>query len=80
MVTALTGELAVVRERLDTTERLLEAEGVLQRAAIEGFDPTPEQAEERSLIRRRLIAKTFRPLRDAAERDAAGETKLAGSH
>lgn len=76
MVTALTGELAITRERLDTLERLVEKAGILERADIETFEASPEQADERHTIRQRLIAKAFRPLRDAAERDArqAGKT------
>jgi hypothetical protein len=70
MVTALTGELAITRERLDTLERLVEKAGILERADIETFEAGPAQADERHSIRQRLIAKAFRPLRDAAERDA----------
>ena len=70
MVTALTGELAITRERLDTLERLVEKAGILERADIETFEADAQQAEERHAIRQRLIAKAFRPLRDAAERDA----------
>lgn len=75
MVTALTGELAITRERLDTLERLVEKAGILERADIETFEATAEQADERHGIRQRLIAKVFRPMRDAAERDA----RLAGT-
>ena len=70
MVTALTGELAITRERLDTLERLVETAGILKRADIESFEANPEQAEQRHGLRHRLIAKVFRPLRDSAERDA----------
>jgi hypothetical protein len=44
---AVATELAVTRERLDTVERLLESKGLLNRADIETFAPTPEQAEAR---------------------------------
>ena len=77
MVTALTGELAITRERLDTLERLVEKAGILERADIETFEAEPTQAEERHGIRQRLIAKVFRPLRDAAERDASQARKAA---
>lgn len=70
MVTTLTSELAITRERLDTLERLVEKAGIVERPDIETFEATPVQAEERQGIRQRLIAKVFRPLRDAAERDA----------
>lgn len=68
MVTALTSELAVTRERLDTLERLCETAGVFPRAAIEEFRPDSAQAGERDSLRRRLIARIFRPLRDDAAR------------
>ncbi len=71
MVAALTAEVAIVRERLDTVERLTEAAGVLTRDAIETFAPNPAQSVEREGIRKRIIAKIFRPLRDDAAREAA---------
>jgi len=70
MVTALTGELAITRERLDTLERLVEKAGILARDDIETFEANADQAAQRHGFRRRLIAKVFRPLREAAERDA----------
>lgn len=73
MSTAMASELAVVRERLDTIERLLEADGALDRARLENFEPDEVASVQRDAIRRRLIAKIFRPLRDAAERDAKGQ-------
>jgi hypothetical protein len=66
MVTALTAEIAVLRERLDTTERLLEAAGVLAREKIEFFEPDAAQTAERGDLRHKLISRVFRPLRDAA--------------
>ena len=39
MVMGLAGEVAVMRDRLDTLERLLERTGALQRAEIEQFRP-----------------------------------------
>ena len=74
MVTSLTGELAITRERLDTLERLVEGAGILKRSDIETFEANPEQADQRQGIQHRMIAKVFRPLRDSAERDA--ETAL----
>ena len=69
MVVALTGELVVARERIDTLERLIEAAGGLSRDDIEAFQAPQAATEERRLIRKRIMDKTFRPLRDAAERD-----------
>ena len=71
MVTALTAELSVTRERLDTLERLVEAAGVVSQAQIEDFAPGEAAVEEREGLRQRIIRKVFRPLRETAERDVA---------
>jgi hypothetical protein len=68
MVAAVASELAVTRERLDTVERLLADRDVLDRAAIEAFRPSPETVIERDTLRRRIIERIFRPIRDAAVR------------
>jgi hypothetical protein len=70
MVTELTGQLSITRERLDTLERLVDKAGVVNRADIESFQADTDAAEERQGIRYRLIARVFRPLRDAAQHDA----------
>jgi hypothetical protein len=75
MVAALASELAVVRERLDTVERLAEAGGVFQPGAVEAFVPTAEQVTHRDGLRQRLIGKIFRPVRDALASAAAGEPR-----
>lgn len=68
MIAALASELAVTRERVDTLERLLEEKGVLERAAIETYRAGDEATQQRETLRQRLIAKVFRPLRDASRR------------
>ena len=68
MVAALTSELAVLRERLDTVERL----SGIDAAAIEAFTPDAEAQAERDALRLGLIAKIFRPLKDALARSAGG--------
>lgn len=70
MVAALASELSVTRERLDTLERLVEAAGVIPPGAVEAFAPSPKQSAERDTLRRRLIARIFRPLREHAARHA----------
>ena len=70
MIAALTSELAVVRDRLDTLERVLEHQGGLPDGAMDTFTPDQAAADARDSRRRRLIAKVFRPLRDAAARAA----------
>jgi hypothetical protein len=57
---AIATEVAVVRERMDTIERLLEAKGIMGKNEIEGFVPTDEQAEERQLWHARYAARVLR--------------------
>lgn len=66
MISALSAELAVTRERLDTVERLLAEREIIDKQSIEHFEPPPEASAERDAMRRRLIERIFQPVRDAA--------------
>ena len=57
---AVAGELAVMRERLDTIERLLENDQPVTRAAIDRFEPTPAQARERAMWHQEYLARILR--------------------
>ncbi len=57
---ALTAEVSVLRERLDTVERLLEAKGGLNRADIEAYMPDPAAGQERGEATRAFIARVMR--------------------
>jgi hypothetical protein len=57
---AVATEVAVLRERIDTLERILEAKGVLTRSEIEAFVPDDQQAEERQLWHARYAARILR--------------------
>jgi hypothetical protein len=57
---AIATEVAVVRERIDTIERLLEAKGIVSQKEIEAFVPTDEQAEARQLWHARYAARILR--------------------
>ena len=52
MLLALVGEVSVLRERLDTVERLLEEKGSINRADIEAYAPDLEVGKERNRIMR----------------------------
>lgn len=60
MVMALTGEVSVLRERLDTVERLLEQAGTVKRDAIESYRPDAEAGRERGLMIREFIVRVLR--------------------
>jgi len=81
MVTALTGEIAILRARLDTHERLA-ATGPFDRARVEQFVPSAEQLAERLADDQAMIARVFRPVADELDRlldDPALQKSLIGS-
>ena len=64
---AIAGELAVLRQRLDTIEELLETQGSLTRAEIEAFVPSPAHAEQRGRWQQEYLARILRILQQEAE-------------
>jgi hypothetical protein len=62
IVMALIGEVSVLRERLDTIERLLEAKDILAIADIEAYQPDEPVAKEREQWRAEYIARVLRVL------------------
>lgn len=62
VVAALTGEVSVAFDRLDTFERVLERHGYVTRAAIEAYRPDEVAAAERSRRREELIQRVFEVL------------------
>jgi hypothetical protein len=60
IIMALAGEVGVMRERLDTLERLLETNGTLSRADIEKYHPDRDAQYERGLLQREFIARILR--------------------
>jgi hypothetical protein len=64
---ALTAEVSVLRERLDTVERLLEARGGLNRADIDAFAPDRDAGAERGEATRAFIARVMRGFQQDVE-------------
>jgi hypothetical protein len=62
---ALTAEVSVLRERLDTVERLLEVKGGLNRA--ESYMPDARAGEERGEATRGYIARVMRGFQQDVE-------------
>ncbi len=56
----LTTEVAVLRERADTVERLLDAKGSLTRADIEAYRPSADVDAERNAWRDAYLKRVFR--------------------
>jgi len=59
-VLELATELAVVRERLDTVERLLDQKTSVSRADIEAYRADPQVAEERAAWREAYLNRVLR--------------------
>jgi hypothetical protein len=74
---AVAGELAVMRERMDTIERLLEQKGSISRADIEGFTPTKAQAAERGLWNQEYLARILRIVQQEIEAIEAGSEETS---
>jgi hypothetical protein len=76
IIMALVGEVSVIRERLDTVERLLETKGTINRADIENYAPDSGAAFERGLITREYIARVMRALQQELEAEIEEEPSL----
>jgi hypothetical protein len=77
MLMALIGEVSVLRERLDTVERLLEEKGSINRADIERYTPDLEVGKERNRIIRDYIARVMRGVQQDMEALAEREPPIA---
>jgi hypothetical protein len=64
IVMALTGEVSVLRERLDTIEQLLEAKGILSVHEIEAYEPDAEVFKEREKWRGEYVARVLRVVQE----------------
>ena len=70
---AVAGELAVLRQRLDTIEELLETRGSVTRADIDAFVPDPAHAERRGRWYREYLARILRIVQQESEAYDGGE-------
>ena len=73
IVMALVGEVSVLRQRLDTVERLAEAKGGVTQAEIEAFVPDRDAAYERGVLTKAYIARVMRGVSQAMEAMAVEE-------
>jgi hypothetical protein len=74
---ALAGEVSVLRERLDTVERLLEAKGTIDRADIDAYRPDSDAAYDRGVMTKAYIARILRGMQQEMEAMQATEKPLA---
>ncbi|MFM2409889.1 MAG: hypothetical protein RL481_717 [Pseudomonadota bacterium] len=64
---ALVGEVSVLRERMDTIERLLDAKGSISRADIDTYEPDRAAGHERGMLTREYIARVMRGVQQDME-------------
>lgn len=74
MVMALTAEVAVLHDRLDTVERISEAKGIILAEEIEKFVPDKETLVAREQWRQQLLKRMFYLLREQANDVTEGNT------
>ncbi len=68
---AVSQELAVARQRIDTLERLLESKGVIDREEINTFTPDADAAAERGLWTQEYLTRVLRIVQQEGEAAAA---------
>ena len=73
MVLTLMGELSVMRDRLDTVERLIETHKLFKQDDIEGFELTDEINAVRNERRAAYIARVLKTVHDELESLKAGD-------
>jgi hypothetical protein len=73
---AVVGEVSVLKERLDTVERLLDTNGTISRADIEAYEPDRDAAYERGLGTKEYIARVMRGVQQDMEAMAGTERPI----
>ena len=77
IIMALAGEVSVLRERLDTLERLAEAKGVVSRHEIEAYRADGSAATERERWRADYLERILRVIHQEREALADGQAPPA---
>jgi len=70
MVMMLASELSVLRERLDTNERLSEEKSIYSASDIENFEVTDSVASERERWRDRFLSRLLSTINERYDREA----------
>ena len=76
IVLALAAEVSVLRERLDTVERLLDVKDSVSRADIEAYTPDTDAAYERGVATKAYVARIMRGVQQEMEAMAAPEPSI----
>lgn len=76
MIVALASEVSVLRERLDTHERLAERKGCFSVEQVDQFEPGPEIMQARAALRGEILDMVFKPVL-APESSTVDETNAS---
>ena len=76
VVFALAAEVSALRERQDTIERLLDANGTLRREDIENYEPDRQAGEERGLATRAYVNRIMRGFQQEVEAMEASDLPI----
>ena len=74
MILVLANELSVVRDRLDSVERVAAAKGLVLEAEIEAYEPDQPVLEARELRRQDFLARLYYLARKQAAEVAGGDS------
>lgn len=75
IVMAVAGEVSVLRDRLDTMERLAEQKGFVTKNEIDAYRPDEAVEEERQQWRSEYLERVLRVVHHELESEARGETR-----
>lgn len=75
MVMGLAGEVAILHDRLDTLERLLDQQGAMQRTDIESYKPDAAVAAARAQWREGFLGEVLRIIEIEVEGLTSGDTE-----
>jgi hypothetical protein len=75
IVLGLTQELSVLRDRVDTIERVMDRNGSVSRADIEAFIPDEPAVAERARVRSEYLGRVFRVLQHEAGTYSSAESE-----
>jgi hypothetical protein len=74
MILVLANEMMVVRDRLDTVERIAVAKGVVLEAEIEAYEPPQDVLEVREARRQDFLARLYYLARKQAAELSTGDS------
>ena len=73
MIMGLAGEVAVLHDRSDTLERLLQTKGLVKQSEIDNFEPSSQVQGERASWRKNYLSEILRVIESELEGQKSGD-------